>query len=221
MEIINTHPFWKMKNLPSLFKHGILSIQHCLHIHTNLQIFRNILICRCALADHPFRIILHDPCKLKPHICLIDCVDIMYFLSKTFYYINAVCSEILYNTFRFPAAFTDNPLWAAEVMQCHHRFYPVFSATGNHIPIMLYLIIIEYPLLRLNPCPFNRESVCIVTCLRHHRNIPFIEMVMIHGIQTGFLIGSILHMFHSPYIVMDIIPLYLMRRRCCSQQKVL
>ncbi len=81
---------------------------------------------------------------------------------------------------------------------------------------MLDFILVKDPFFRFYAGPFNAEAISIEIRFRHHFNILFIAIIMIHRSKTRFAEILIFHVLHCPIVAMNVVPLNLMGRSCRS-----
>ena len=86
---------------------------------------------------------------------------------------------------------------------------------------MLYFSLIKHALLGLDPCPLDRKTIGVKSCLCKHPDIIAITVVVIYGVKAGLKEAGGFHMLHSPVVAVYIVALYLMRRGRGAEQKAL
>lgn len=94
-------------------------------------------------------------------------------------------------------------------MQRHHRHKTVLLAGQQHISVVLNLLAREDALLRLDPCPFDGETVTVETQLCQKRDILAIAVIMIAGEPARFFIKAARNLLHDPGIGVGVVSLYL------------
>ena len=152
-----------------------------------------------------------DLVQLKAHVGFVDGAEIRNQAAQFLCNLPDIAGKRGDNIRLCPSAPGNQPGRAGKMMQRDNGGNAMLPAAEQHLTVMLNFFFVKAPLLRLDPRPFDAETIGIAAGSCQQGNILRVAVIMIAGFSTGLCEITVLYMLHQPIVAVSIIALHLVR----------